>query len=50
MIEALLRDLRQPEYIHVLINPVPVYGLAVALIGLVIAILLRSRSGQIAMA
>jgi len=49
MIEALLRDLRQPEYIHVLINPLPIYGLAVALIGLVIAILLRSRSGQIAM-
>ena len=46
MIDVLMRDLRQPEYIHVLINPVPVYGLAVALIGLVIAILLRSRSGQ----
>jgi disulfide bond formation protein DsbB len=48
MIDALLRDLRQPEYIHVLINPLPVYGLAVGLIGLVIALLMRSRAAQIA--
>jgi hypothetical protein len=48
MIDALIRDLRQPEYIHVLLNPLPVYGLAVALIGLLIALLLRSRRGQIA--
>lgn len=48
MIQALLRDLRQPEYIHVLLNPLPVYGLAVALIGLLIALLMRSRRGQIA--
>ena len=27
MIEALLRDFRQPEYLHVLLNPLPVYGL-----------------------
>ena len=48
MIEALLRDLRQPEYIHVLINPLPVYGLAVGLIGLLVAIISRSRPAQIA--
>jgi hypothetical protein len=47
MMEALLRDLRQPEYIHVLLNPIPVYGLVVALLGLVIAIFLRSRPAQI---
>ena len=47
MIEVLLRDLRQPEYIHVLLNPLPVYGLAVALIGLLIALLMRSRRAQI---
>src|SRR6185295_10269847 len=47
MMESLLRDLRQPEYVHVLLNPLPVYGLAVALIGLLIAIFLRSRRGQI---
>ena len=48
MIEALLRDWRQPEYIHVLINPLPVYGLATGLIGLLIALILRSRPAQIA--
>jgi hypothetical protein len=48
MIETLLRDLRQPEYIHVLINPLPVYGLGLGLIGLVIALLLRSRPAKIA--
>ena len=39
---------RQPEYIHVLINPLPIYGLAVGWIGLVIAFFLRSRPAQIA--
>ena len=43
MIATLLRDLQQPEYIHVLINPLPVYGLAGGLIGLLIAICQRSR-------
>ena len=45
---ALLRDLRQPEYIHVLLNPLPVYGLLTCLIGLVIALILKSRRAQIA--
>lgn len=48
MIDILLRNLRQPEYIHVLINPLPIYGLAIAWIGLIIAFFLRSRRAQIA--
>jgi disulfide bond formation protein DsbB len=48
MIGALLRDLRQPEYIHVLLNPLPVYGLLIGLIGLVFALVLKSRRAQIA--
>jgi len=48
MIDVLLRDLRQPEYLHVLINPLPIYGLAIAWIGLIIAFFLRSRRAQIA--
>jgi hypothetical protein len=48
MIETILRDLRQPEYIHVLLNPLPIYGLAVGLIGLIVAFFLRSRPAQIA--
>ena len=42
------QDFRQPEYIHVLLNPLPVYGLATGCLGLFIALLLRSRRGQIA--
>lgn len=48
MIGALVRDLRQPEYIHVLLNPLPVYGLLVGWVGLVIGLALRSRLAQIA--
>jgi hypothetical protein len=48
MIGTLLRDLWQPEYIHVLLNPLPVYGLLVAWVGLVIGLALRSRRAQIA--
>jgi hypothetical protein len=48
MIAALVRDLQQPEYIHVLLNPLPVYGLLVGWIGVIIGLVLRSRSAQIA--
>jgi hypothetical protein len=48
MIDILLRALRQPEYVHVLINPLPVYGLAMGLIGLIVAFFLKSRSAQVA--
>jgi hypothetical protein len=48
MIGGLVRDLRQPEYIHVLLNPLPVYGLLVGWVGLVIGLALRSRRAQIA--
>jgi disulfide bond formation protein DsbB len=47
MWQAFLRDLRQPEYIHVLINPLPVYGLAIAVVGLIVALFFRSRSAQV---
>ena len=48
MIATLSQDLSQPEYIHVLINPLPVYGLFVAMLGLIIALVQRSRRAQIA--
>jgi len=48
MIENLLRELRQPEYLHVLLNPLPVYGLGIALFGLIASIYLRSRGAQLA--
>ena len=47
MIETLLRDLRQPEYLHVLINPLPVYGLGAGVVGLIVALFLRTRAAHI---
>jgi hypothetical protein len=41
------RALQQPEYVHVLLNPLPIYGLAMGWIGLIIALVLRSRRAQI---
>ena len=48
MINAVLRGLRQPEYVHVLLNPLPVYGLLLGWIGLIIAVVLKSRRAQVA--
>src|ERR1035437_6732948 len=42
----LLEHLRQPEYVHVLLNPLPVYGVATALFVLIAALVARSRSAQ----
>jgi len=39
---------RQPEYVHILINPLPIYGLAMGWIGLIIAFFLQSRRAEIA--
>ena len=47
MIDAILRGLRQPEYVHVLLNPLPVYGLLISWIGLIIAAVLKSRRAQV---
>jgi glucan phosphoethanolaminetransferase (alkaline phosphatase superfamily) len=38
--------LRQPEYVHVLLNPLPVYGLAAGIFCLILALVTRSRGGQ----
>ncbi len=47
MIDGFLRGLRQPEYVHVLLNPLPVYGLLISWVGLVAALILKSRRAQI---
>ena len=44
---SMMEHLGKPEYIHVLLNPLPVYGLLMGWIGLLIAILLRSRKAKI---
>jgi hypothetical protein len=39
--------LGRPEYVHVLLHPLPIYGLAAGLFSLVAAMVFRSRSGQV---
>jgi hypothetical protein len=41
-----LAALRQPEYVHVLLHPLPIYGLAAGVFSLLLALVFRSRSGQ----
>jgi len=48
VIDSIFRGLQQPEYVHVLLNPLPVYGLLIAWIGLLISFFLKSRRAQIA--
>jgi hypothetical protein len=42
-----LQTLKQPEYVHVLLNPMPVYGTLCGLVALIVALILRSRPAQI---
>jgi hypothetical protein len=44
---SLIAHLRQPEYVHVLLNPLPIYGLALGALALGIAMILRSRRAQV---
>src|SRR5712692_9182374 len=44
---ALSEHLSSPEYLHVLLNPLPVYGLAVGVLGLLLALLSRTRAARI---
>jgi putative copper export protein len=48
MIESLSQLLRQPEYLHVLLHPLPIWGVGAGAFGLAIALFLRSRSAAIA--
>jgi hypothetical protein len=41
-----LAALRQPEYVHVVLHPLPIYGLAAGVFSLVAALLARSRPAQ----
>jgi len=43
----ILQHLKQPEYVHVLLNPLPVYATGTGVLALVLALLLRSRHAQI---
>jgi disulfide bond formation protein DsbB len=39
--------LSNPEYLHVLLNPLPVYGLAVGVLGLLLALISRTRAARV---
>jgi hypothetical protein len=40
-------NLSNPEYLHVLLNPLPVYGLAMGVLALVVALISRSRAARV---
>jgi len=42
--EGLAKALQQPEYVHVILNHLPITGLLVALVGLLIAICVKGRA------
>ena len=45
---AFLEELTRPEYVHVLLNPMPVYGLATAALALAGALAFRNRPALVA--
>src|SRR5437763_16931971 len=47
MIEGFIRGLRQPEYVHVLLNRLPVYGLLISWIGIIGAVISKYRRDKI---
>ena len=47
MIDGFVRGLRQPEYVHVLLNPLPVYGLLISWIALIAALISKSRRAHV---
>ncbi len=43
----MLEHLSNPEYVHVLLNPLPVYGLAMGVLGLTVALIAGSRAPRV---
>ena len=48
MLDSFTQLSRQPEYLHTLLHPLPIWGVGAGVLGLVVALLLRSRPAQIA--
>lgn len=46
-LEQMLTVLRQPEYLHVLLHPIPIYGTAFGILGLLLAFWMRSRPAHV---
>ncbi len=43
----MLDHLKQPEYVHVLLNPLPIYGIALGAFALAVAMILKNRRAHI---
>jgi hypothetical protein len=43
----MIEHLGKPEYVHVLLNPLPVYGLAVSVLGLILALFSKTRAARV---
>jgi hypothetical protein len=43
----MIEHFSNPEYLHVLLNPLPVYGLAVGVLGLLIALVSRTPAARV---
>jgi hypothetical protein len=46
-VHTILDHLKQPEYVHVLLNPLPIYGIALGILALILALILRNRRAEI---
>lgn len=43
----MIEHLSRPEYVHVLLNPLPVYGLAVGTLALIVALFSKTRAARV---
>src|SRR5476651_289933 len=43
----ILAAFRQPEYIHILLNPLPVYGVGCGVLALATGLIFKSRAAQL---
>ncbi len=47
LLDIVTEHLKEPEYLHVILNPLPVYGLALGILALGIGMASRSRAAQV---
>ena len=45
--KEMIETLKHPEYVHVLLNPLPVYALSMGILAMLLAFFLRSKQAQI---
>lgn len=45
-LQQMLEALKRPEYVHVLLNPLPIYGMVMALAALVLGLIVGNKGAQ----